>query len=563
MRPRGSGSVRLLIAVNNSSPSEGQTRRTEVIRKMRNFSIVSATVALAALTACATAENVEGVTGSSGCVSCHGGKDNQSGAPPFDLANATTTSAPTVGAHTTHIAQGVTCSACHVDPSKGPAPLHGTRGHGNAEVVFSSLADPSHLATYDRSAHTCANVYCHTQSGASLPTPTWNVPAGTITGCDACHQGPATIHGGVAVTLCATCHPTTVDATGAVKPPPGGTHVNGQPDAFTHDPDWMTTSGPHTIKHGVAANHGDPAWPGGFNDCRKCHGADLNSPIANTVPSCTACHTAQGFANWQTDCTFCHGNFGGGLQTDAAPPRDVLGNTAATSKHVGAHQAHLFGDATNTPQISNGVSCTDCHGGTSRTLPTSFDPHASGTLEVTPKQPGQNAQTGTYDPMTGTCSNVYCHGNFPRNPQPGNNPVWNVPGGQNTCGTCHAANGVYGASDAMTGLHAAHRCGNATCHGTSATSSFSKTVGCFACHVGVYQQQLGTTTITPPKVNLGIHVDGAVEVIGTTSGLYNNFALSLTYQGPVGSNPPNCTTNCHSIGTHAANNAPAGQANWQ
>ena len=76
---------------------------------MRNFSIVSASIALAALTACATAENVEGVAGGgSGCVSCHGGKDNQSGAPPFDVANNSTTSKPSVGAHTTHITQGVT-----------------------------------------------------------------------------------------------------------------------------------------------------------------------------------------------------------------------------------------------------------------------------------------------------------------------------------------------------------------------------------------------------------------------------------------------------------------------
>ena len=522
---------------------------------MRNFSIVSATIALAALTACATAENVEGVAGGgSGCVSCHGGKDNQSGAPPFDVANNSTTSAPSVGAHTTHITQGLTCSACHVDPRNGPAPRHGTRGHGNAEVVFSALADPSHIATYDRSAHTCSNVYCHQPTGTpgSLPTPTWNVPAGTITGCAACHEGPATIHGGVALNLCATCHPTTVDGTGAIKP--GGTHVNGTVDHFAHDPAWMTTTAPHTIKHGIAANYGDPAWPNGFNACRSCHGSNLNNPIAGNVPSCDGCHSIA-TADWRTNCTFCHGNFGGGQQTDVAPPRDVLGNTAATSKHVGAHQVHLFGDASNTPRISNGVTCTDCHGGTSRTLPTSFDPHANGTVEVTPKQPGGNVQIGAYDPATGTCSNVYCHGNLTRNPQAGNNPSWTATSGQSTCGTCHAANGTYGASDVMTGTtgplgtrHAAHRC--ARCHQDTG-GVFSTQVGCFACHPN-YQRQLATTPLTPPIVNTAIHVDGAVEVVGTTSGLYKGFSLTLTYTPPSGSTPASCATNCHDIGSHGS-----------
>jgi predicted CxxxxCH...CXXCH cytochrome family protein len=534
---------------------------------MRNFSIVSASIALAALTACATAENVEGVAGGgSGCVSCHGGKDNQSGAPPFDVANNSTTSKPSVGAHTTHITQGVTCGACHVDPRNGAAPQHGTLGHGKAEVVFSGISaspDPANAATYSRSNNTCSNVYCHEpfrSAAGSLPTPTWNVPAGTITGCDACHQGPSVIHGGaLGLTQCATCHPTTVDANGAIKP--GGTHVNGTVDHFTHDPNWMTTTDatPHTIPHGVAANYGNPAWPGGWNDCRACHGSNLDNPIASTAPSCDKCHTS-GTAAWRTNCTFCHGNFGGSaLPTDAAPPRDVLGNTDPTSKHVGAHQVHLFGDATNTPRISNGVACTDCHGGTGRTLPASFQDHANGAVEVTPKQPGQTGQTGTYDSATGTCSNVYCHGALTRNAQAGNNPSWTATSGQSTCGTCHAANGVYGATDAMTGLHAKHRCGS--CHGTSSTGN-SKFFGCFACHVATYQQQLGTL---PPKVNLSTHVDGMVEVVGSTSVGTSAFDVALNYTAPTSTTPASCTTACHTNRPgHISAGAPSsGSANWQ
>jgi predicted CxxxxCH...CXXCH cytochrome family protein len=548
---------------------------------MRNFSAVCAVLVLAALTACATGQNVEGVQSASSCTSCHGGKDNQSGAPPLDAHGLSTSAA--VGAHTTHVSAGVQCSACHVDPRV--VPTNTTHQNGVADVIFGAIAqDPGSASTavYNRATHTCSNVYCHSPStapGGALPTPAWG---GTISGCTACHAGPAVVHGGGLVqTQCVLCHPTTVDATGAIVAG-GGTHANGSVDAYQHDPGWAATSAKGVTPHGLAATYQNrAAFPTGLAGCRSCHGSNLDNPVAGIVPSCDACHQPYSLpgtsgADWRTDCTFCHGDRArapAGVQlTDAAPPRDVLGNTLqGTSASIGAHQAHLFGDATNTPVISKGVACRDCHGGATGTLPTSFDPHVNGTIEVTPKRPFQDGAIGSYDPAAGTCSNVYCHGNLPRNPKAGNTPSWTATSGQSTCGTCHAANGAYcGAAtpctDTMTGTvgsfgprHEAHRC--ARCHANSSTSAFSTQVGCFACHLG-YQRQLGTTTLAPPVVNLDNHVSGDVEVIGTTvmSPKGTPFTLTLTYTAPTGSTPASCATNCHAIGGHAP--APAGTASW-
>jgi predicted CxxxxCH...CXXCH cytochrome family protein len=299
------------------------------------------------------------------------------------------------------------------------------------------------------------------------------------------------------------------------------------------------------VPHGVAANYGNPAFPTGFNGCRTCHGSNLDNPIADTVPSCTGCHASHGFANWATNCTFCHGNFGGGLQTDAAPPRDILGNTAASSKHVGAHQAHLFGDATNSPKISNGVACTDCHGGTTGTLPTSFEDHANGTIEVTPKQPSlepsfAGTPTGSYDSTTGTCSSVYCHGNLLHNGKPNNSVSWTATS-VSGCDACHAPQ--YWTAHSLTTEtegHQVHNSGCALCHAAEVSRN-----DCAQCHPGYSRPGVSGT------VNASTHVNGKVEVVGGT--------FPITWD-PVART---CTTACHAVTTHKNNGAPQTPTIWR
>jgi predicted CxxxxCH...CXXCH cytochrome family protein len=134
------------------------------------------------------------------------------------------------------------------------------------------------------------------------------------------------------------------------------------------------------------------------------------------------------------NCTQCHGS------VNAAPPKDLSGNTAISSPGVGAHQAHLLAS----DFVGATVACNECH-----LVPTVYD--APGHLDATPGAEVifQGAVTtsrfshiagadtaATFSNATLQCANTYCHGYFPN----GNkvSPVWNDETGQyRACGSCH------------------------------------------------------------------------------------------------------------------------------
>lgn len=505
---------------------------------MRNFSILSAVTALALLSACADSRNVEGLTGgASGCVGCHGGLNGDTtGAPPFDVTGATSSVA--VGAHRAHVARGVQCGSCHAHVAlQMNFPGH---QNGTSNVDFGSVAfDPNGLTTptWSAATHSCSNVYCHAPStalGGSNPTPDWTAP-GSVT-CGSCHAGPGVVHGGgLSVTQCNLCHASSVDPSGATM----GTHSNGTVERYSHGGGaaWITPDPTHNgvTPHGLAATYQDKAnYPTGFEGCKACHGSNLDNPVTTAlVPTCDGCH---GGTAWRTTCTFCHGD-SARAAVKSAPPFDASG--VATSSRVGAHLAHLQGISTNTPRISAGVACDDCHGGASRALPTDWV-HANGSTEVTLKRPTTTTVTGTYDASTGTCSNTYCHGNLPRNAQLGNNPAWTATSGQSACDSCHKENGSLTNTAAnKTGQHDRHTCGRSGCHSTSDTQT-----GCQGCHLG-YQRQIGAT---PPVVNTANHVNGTVDIFGTAT--VNGRSITITWNPTA----QTCTTSCHTIGAHGTSN---------
>lgn len=178
---------------------------------MRNFSTVSAAAALLALTACGSSREIEGIASAGACTGCHGGRDNGSGAPPFDTQGVSTATSPSVGAHTAHVSAGVACGACHLDPRTSSA----KHRNGTADVDFSALADPTGVATYERGPHTCST-YCHrpVATAGTLPTPAWNNPAVVITACRECHPANGahgsgdTMTGAHGMHRCARCHGT-------------------------------------------------------------------------------------------------------------------------------------------------------------------------------------------------------------------------------------------------------------------------------------------------------------------------------------------------------------------
>lgn len=172
----------------------------------------------------ASAPHIDGIVQvGDACNGCHG--DDTSPAPPRDLAGNTTITAIGVGAHRAHLdapsgLRGpIACATCHVVPATLMAP-----GHLDSALP----AEVNASLGWQRTTATCTTAACH---GSSQPT--W-----TRTGevaCGTCHGiPPATPSHATATTLasCATCHPATVTATGAIIVTGGvSAHINGVVDA--------------------------------------------------------------------------------------------------------------------------------------------------------------------------------------------------------------------------------------------------------------------------------------------------------------------------------------------
>ncbi len=239
-----------------------------------------------ALIACGQARKAETASAESGqCTRCHGGVDNQTGAPPGSLRGEGkdgTTSAMGVGAHSAHVQAGAlagafACAACHPDPRAGSKHLD-----GQVEVSFDGFAhEPAAAAPapeFDAAAGTCASVYCHGafRGGNGGNTPVWNRVG----------QGQA---------ACGSCH---------AAPPPA----------------------PHPAS----------------GDCGRCH-SGYTAGSVNLATHVNGKIDLDGLA-----CTSCHGD-PGRAKNPAAPPAGTRGETATTERAVGAHQAHLTGAALGAP----------------------------------------------------------------------------------------------------------------------------------------------------------------------------------------------------------------------
>jgi predicted CxxxxCH...CXXCH cytochrome family protein len=156
-----------------------------------------------------------------------------------------------------------------------------------------------------------------------------------------------------------------------------------------------------------------------FAQCGRCHGEAFEGGPADAP--CTTCH-----AEGPTACETCH--------------RPDLRN-------IGAHAAHLPADTGALPF----EACAACH-----TVPDTYDAPGhifteDGALEPPPADvtfgplahvnadPTDRAGPPAYDPQTGTCQNVYCHGAVLGDANASlTTPSWfDVGAGQADCGTCH------------------------------------------------------------------------------------------------------------------------------
>jgi predicted CxxxxCH...CXXCH cytochrome family protein len=230
------------------------------------------------------------------CTACHGDPTRSlppgtpevvKAAPPVDRTGSSSTSAPGVGAHQSHLVPGasaislpVACSECHVVPTSlvhvGPAPTT------PATLDWGPLASAKGATpSFDSTAVTCSN-YCHGQTlpagGGSNTQPKWTTVNGSQAACGTCHAQPPDTGQHLLHTTtytlrvsCGVCHP------GGYSPGVVGftavpLHVNGQvnmnPNGFT---DWDPVSSSAAGWRGTATGcHGGTRYwfPGSGGNCR-------------------------------------------------------------------------------------------------------------------------------------------------------------------------------------------------------------------------------------------------------------------------------------------------------
>ena len=334
------------------------------------------------------------------CRTCHG--DDSSAAPPRDLSGHSLTSAPGVGAHRLHLADGALhqaypCQACHVVPASATDQGHYQRGvqpmTSPAPVTLSD--GQGQHASYDVIERRCSGTWCHSPSidtSAQNPAPRWN----------AVGEGEA---------ACGSCH--------------------GLPPALPHPPDTR---------------------------CQACHPRDFAGGVLSP-----ALHTdgVVEVDNGAGGCGGCHGS-----ARNNAPPRDVLGRTDASLPSVGAHQSHLTAEHRLRPPLGCAEchqlpAQRDDPGHIDHPPPAIVFPASPGVGALA----SADGAAPSYDPTTHTCRSVYCHGggvslSADMSPAVIRLPSWTGGEAQIACGSCHGVpprDGQHLASLAPTDCAQCHR----------------------------------------------------------------------------------------------------------
>jgi predicted CxxxxCH...CXXCH cytochrome family protein len=273
-------------------------------RSLRELALTAVAVLGLGGLACGNGRTVSGIASTAvvECTQCHGGLDNQTGAPPLDVSGRSDPSLPSVGAHTAHVQSGTAslagafdCDACHPKPATVDAPGH---MDGTVQIKFGPLATASGALSpaYDARTNGCATVYCHGAFpfGNAANVPVWTAGSSQAA-CGTCHGDPAAVPSalpgaharlasGSTNATCSVCHPETVRADGTIDLA-GGKHVDGLPQVdpeAVHPAGWLDPSSPQF--HAAAAAAAAPSYAA----CLRCHAA--NAPANVTTIVCNGCH---------------------------------------------------------------------------------------------------------------------------------------------------------------------------------------------------------------------------------------------------------------------------------
>jgi len=169
----------------------------------------------------------------SDCTFCHGGDDNNTGAPPRDINGSGSDSS--FGAHSAHVISNdhmeYECSECHIQPDNVVYEGHMFDSTpGVSEIAFNP--DLNSSATWSEGS--CSNLYCHSNGQGDLGT----VDASDTVECGDCHAGNndsssewVSLSGKHKKHLqeglnCSDCHESTINEVGHFTGP--DLHVNGE-----------------------------------------------------------------------------------------------------------------------------------------------------------------------------------------------------------------------------------------------------------------------------------------------------------------------------------------------
>ena len=208
---------------------------------------------------CATCHAAASADWSTDCTFCHGGADNDTGAPPEAVDGESAPSFLGVGAHSAHVVDtavhaAFACTTCHpATPDSIFAAGH-IDGDGVAENAFGGVAAG---ASFERTAATCSALYCHGNGRTSAGTAVWTSTAAMA--CNSCHRTDGTGMSGEHRkhlshnVKCQSCHGDVATGSAAIKAP--ALHVDGSVSVKLSQGTWDAAS-----QRCSATCHGTKTW---------------------------------------------------------------------------------------------------------------------------------------------------------------------------------------------------------------------------------------------------------------------------------------------------------------
>ncbi|GFE58968.1 CxxxxCH/CxxCH domain-containing protein [Geobacter sp. AOG1] len=308
---------------------------------------------------------------------------------------------PPTNAHPGHLSDGFACAVCHAATVSGTATIVNKNKHVNGvkDVLFSGTATIGSTGSYDGTAHTCTNLYCHSNGnqGALVYANPAAWTSGVNYGCNGCHgtsspigapdypnggAGTSTanthkahVAGATDTTVCSNCHFATASSTAAGMFVPSSRHLSGSVDVIFNPATagfsaaWNPTTATCT---NIDCHGGAPAQWGSTAACLTCHAFAIRGRAAIGPQFSGNSHHSQGGTVTAAQCYQCHweANSDGSINltyhhanTPGGPVELVIYGTGTrpTAYAVGTTAIPYTANGTRTEMAKINTHCLGCH----------------------------------------------------------------------------------------------------------------------------------------------------------------------------------------------------------